>query len=250
MPEVIDQQCRAIHAVYFCCHRDYAMLRMSLASLLQHGSSRISRVYIYEDASDPLSSDERRELLSARIVSIFTGPRYTGWGADALVRGLNFYGKMLEDVPAGRSAWILKIDADVLFLNSSIFQELAACGTDLFGQPYTHPCGLTYCQGGCYAIASGFLGKLLATPLSETMRKLSEKIKMPIFHLPEDVCVFSLAEKNAPRVRFMDFYLPAQRIPSFVPSPVESASAIHFETGSGRHLRQHMPRIAQGRMAA
>jgi hypothetical protein len=62
--------------------------------------------------------------------------------------------------------------------------------------------------------------------------------------LPEDACVFSLAARNAPRVKFSDFYLPAERIPTFVPSAAEPASAIHFETGGGKHLRLHMPRIA------
>jgi hypothetical protein len=77
------------------------------------------------------------------------------------------------------------------------------------------------------------------------MQQLSGKIGMPIFHLPEDACVFSLAARSAPRVKFADFYLPAQRIPTFVPSPSEPASAIHFETGGGKHLRLHMPRIAE-----
>ncbi|HVU89693.1 MAG TPA: hypothetical protein VHD36_20355 [Pirellulales bacterium] len=235
---------RRIHAVYFCCHRDFTMLRMSLVSLLAHGGGKISRIYVYEDESDPLTGDEKRDLLSLTPLSIVSGPRYTGWGAEALVRGLNFYRRMLADVPAGASAWLLKIDADLLFLNSHVFQQIADCREDMFGQPYTHPRGLTYSQGGCYAITTEFLHRLLATPVSEVMHTLSAKIGMPISHLPEDACVFSLAARNGPRVKFSDFYLPAERIPTFVPSATEPASAIHFETGGGKNLRLHMPRIA------
>ncbi len=249
-PSAAAPRHRPIHAVYFCCHRDFAMLRMSLVSLVKHGGAKIERIYIYEDESDPLTDDEKRDLSSLTRLSIVAGPRYTGWGAEALVRGLNFYRRMLAEVPEGAVAWLLKIDADVLFLNDRVFQQIADCDEDFFGQPYSHPSGLRYSQGGCYAIKTEFLPRLLATPVSATMRTLSRAMGIPIARLPEDACVFSLAARNAPRVKFSDFYLPADRIPTFVPSPTEPASVIHFETGAGKHLRQHMPRIAGGRAAA
>ncbi len=131
-----------------------------------------------------------------------------------------------------------------------MFAELAGADCDLFGQPFHHPLGMTYTQGGCYVLRTGFLGRLVNAPLERTMRDLSALLKRPVFHLPEDASIFQLANSQGARVRFHQYYLPHARIPDFVPSPLEAASVIHFESGLGAHLRKHMHRIGEQLQAA
>ena len=140
-------------------------------------------------------------------------------------------------------AWLLKIDADLLFLNSRVFRQIADCQEDLFGQPYSHPSGLTYSQGGCYAIKTEFLTGCWRRPWPRRCVSSVHRLGCRSRICPRTLASFAGVAQCA-RVKFSDFYLPAERIPTFVPSAAEPASAIHFETGGGKHLRLHMPRIA------
>ncbi|MBI2823284.1 MAG: hypothetical protein HYX69_01185 [Planctomycetia bacterium] len=240
-----------IDPVYFSCHRDFGYLVMSIRSLLKFGSGHIGKIFIYEDASGPFTVDERAALSSLYgDLSIVTGPRVTGWGVESVTRELTFFRHVLQALPAARRSFVAKIDSDVLFLSNTVFEHVAVCDGDLFGQPFTSASGLTYSQGGCYFISSGFLPALVHAPLSKAIGELSVLLKMPVFRLPEDASIFYLAQKLAARVRLSPYYLPHQRIPTFSPSATERASVIHFETGLGPHLRPHMARISNELRAA
>jgi len=240
-----------LSVVYFSCHRDFGMLQLSLRSLLKYGASRIHRIYIYEDAKNRFTSAEKDALsATSGMVSVITGPRVSGWGAKTLIRELNFFRRTLDDASDTRPRGMLKLDSDVLFLNGSIFAEIDRCGSDLFGNPYSSACGFTYSQGGCYFITADFLRVIVSSGVTQAMRELSALINMPVNHLPEDASIFYLAQCHGARVEFSQYYLPHQQIPTFVPSPDERASVIHFESGLGPHLRQHMQRIGQHLMAA
>lgn len=240
----------SLTAVYFSCHRDYALLRLSLMSLGRFAANHLRNVYIYEDASNPFTNDERQALRAAAPVEIVTGPRVTGWGVDTLLGELNLFRRIAALPAAAQTNWVAKVDSDVLFLGERLFTELARADCDLFGQPYTYPRGITYTQGGCYFLRTSFLNKLVHARVERAMVKLAALLKLPLFHLPEDASVFQLAKSQGARVQYSEYYLPPARIPTFVPSLVDTASVIHFESGLGTHLREHMYRIGEHLKAA
>ena len=165
-------------------------------SLRRSVSARLRKVFIYEDASNPFTGDERQELCADASVEIVTGPRVTGWGVDSLLGELHLFRKIAALPASAQTGWVAKIDSDVLFLGDGMFAELADADCDLFGQPFTHPRGVTYTQGGCYCLRTSFLNRLVHAPLERNMRELSARLKLPAFRLPEDASIFQLAESQ------------------------------------------------------
>jgi hypothetical protein len=239
-----------ISAVYFSCHGHFGMLDLSLQSLLAHGS-HLKNIWIYEDASDPFSASERAALRGASsIIRLITGPRVTGWGYETLLRELAAFGHVAHDPAESATCWLMKLDSDILFLNSKILSQVAQCNADIFGQPFRHPSGLAYTQGGCYFVATNFVDTLVNAPLTPVMRALSHRLNRRLSDLPEDASIFAIAQSQGARAAFGDYYLPHQRIASFSPSTDEEASVIHFESNLDRTIRQHMPRIGRQFRAA
>lgn len=236
----------SIVAIYFSCHGHFAMLDASLRSLLKNGARRLRRIYIYEDDSDRFTSMEKAELCgSSTIVTVVTGPRVSGWGVDTLLRELALFRKILQEHVEPGARWIMKLDSDVLFLNDNVFRLVAACDADVVGQPCAHRAGLTYAQGGCYFLATHFAARLVGVPVADAIQKLSKQLELPVYRLPEDASIFKLAQHSGARVLFSDFYLPKERIPTFVPSSQEEACLIHFESSPSLNLRPHMTRISR-----
>ena len=240
----------SITAIYFSCHGHFGMLDISLQSLLTHGSY-LQKIWVYEDASDPFTASESMTLRSrSPNISLITGPRVTGWGYETLLRELAAFRQIAHDPAESSTRWIMKLDSDILFLNGKLLSQVARCDADIFGQPFTHPAGLTYVQGGCYFITTDFIDRLVSSHLTAVMRALSVRLNKRLFELPEDASIFAIAQRQGARVVFSDYYLPHKRIPGFVPSSEEEASVIHFESNLDRSLRQHMPRIGRQLNAA
>ena len=219
--------------IYFSCRRHFNYLKASLQSLALLNMTHSCRVWVFVDSNDYLDSVQLRELCMLPIkINVVSWSRVTGHGVKTVYNELR---AMRRVVFCEMSCdWIAKVDSDVLFIGSRVFDVVSRSRATLLGQRETEWAPLTYTQGGCYFINADWLRSQvdftidvvrasLDVSLAVLNRRAVELNRQLITECPEDLAVYDLVCEKGGSIAYSPYYVPTWQIPR-----------LHIK---GRHLR-------------
>jgi hypothetical protein len=197
----------ALHLLYSVCRKDLPLLRCSLASVLRALPSGPVSITFLQDCASPLAEAERaelRDLVSCRTeFPISSFPLVKGPGR--ILSQLDQYLALAAWVPP--TAWIVKLDTDILFLGNRHLAEARASGADLFGQVEDFHTPFLYAQGGCYFLRAGMVSRWARRPLMAMLREAAWRTKkISIGSTPEDALFALWTRRAGGRVELGSFY--------------------------------------------
>ena len=219
--------------VYFSCRQHFSYLKASVQSLALLNLTHRCRVCLFVDSQDYLDSCQLEELYKLPIkIDAVPWNRVTGHGVQTIYNELR---AMRQVVFCELSCdWIAKVDSDVLFIGSRVFDVVSRSRATLLGQRESEWAPLTYTQGGCYFIKADWLRFQVEfsidavrassdVSLSVLNRRAVELSRKPIPECPEDLAVYDLVCGEGGRIAYSSYYVPTWQIPR-----------LHVK---GRHLR-------------
>lgn len=226
-----------IHPIYFSCGEHFPYLYDSLKSLERLNSKLIGNVYLYIDREDLLSKVQIDKLIKDVRLNIFvnrTKYKMVHKGVDLIINELTAFKEV--SVQIGRDNYIAKVDSDVLFISDKILKDVISSDSSLIGQKYQklriYP-PFIYTQGGCYFIKNSLIPKLTDYPIYSVVLTVIEKMsrkdeKFDFKNIPEDAVIFNLINKNTNDIKFINFYLPLNRINNVTNDDKKEYSIVHL----------------------
>ena len=196
-----------LHLLYAICREDLAILQHSLESVLRSLSYKPDSITFLQDCASPLAEVERADIRD-RVPCATEFPI----SSYPLVKGV---GRILSQLDqyialatlASPTAWILKLDSDILFLGDRHVLDAETSGADLFGQIEAWHAPFVYAQGGCYFLRVGMVSRWADCPMMPSLREAAWRTnKVSIDTTPED-SFFSLWTRRAGgRLKLASFY--------------------------------------------
>lgn len=135
------------HLCFFSCLSYYPYLACALHSLTRLDCRDDLRVVVFNDQDMPMSAEQIAALGALDLdLEVVTWPKSVGWTIDQIDAIWRAYA--YASASAADHDYVARVDADVFFFNSTVFDAVARSGADMVGDG--HYVDFEYCQGGCY----------------------------------------------------------------------------------------------------
>jgi hypothetical protein len=206
-----------IYPVYFTCADHFDELIVSVNALRTVCDGKIGDIYIYCDLEDFFSADQV-DRLGKCIIKKTAAPMSWG-GTNTVENELLGFSEISKEVEA--HAYIMNIDADLIFVSSSILDVISRASSDIIGQPLTHifkaswdqsveSPPYTFQQGACYFIRGSFVSDMLQAygrHREEIISSVCSLCHVPVEAIPPDVTMRRTLEFTNGIVDYIDFFV-------------------------------------------
>lgn len=166
----VSPEAKTFRLCYFTCASYFRYLYCSVHSLSVLPTRHKLEILVFCDRSEMLSADQIDALEGLGLpVTVIPWGKSQGWGTEQIESIWQAYALAASDAPAG--CHVARIDSDVFFFSSWIFDLVAGCSADLVGDG--HFVDFEYCQGGVYFFRAEGIKRVLAkTPVADFAAQL------------------------------------------------------------------------------
>ncbi|MFT5760225.1 MAG: hypothetical protein ACI9LM_005009 [Alteromonadaceae bacterium] len=215
----------AFNFIYFSYAPDFEYLLLSLKSLVQN-TRPIRSIYLFVDQKAPFSEEQCQTLINIYPDLIFKTINNFEWAsAESTKAEIDaFLDVVKNSLP---NDYIVKVDSDILFLNSTKMSRIAASGLDAIGDGHWER--YKFFQGGLYIIKVNVAERVFS---NFEMDDLKNMIKEKLNNITaEDRCVTQILRDNNIKLYYTSLMLfPSeyQKLSKFNWFVKWNFSALHF----------------------
>ena len=184
---------------YFMCRSYFPYLYCSIHSLSQLHVEDKLEIYVFCDRNEMLTPEQSQQLETLGFpIRTIAWEKSQGWGHTQIQNIWNAYALAAKDAPAG--TYVARVDADVFFFSSWIFDAVARSSADMVGDG--HFVDFEYAQGGLYFLKAEAIGNILARTPIDTFPAVLGSANINV----EDVAAHHMAKRAALRI-WLTFFM-------------------------------------------